>query len=165
MKCLQLNSTYEPMSFIDIENALKLYFRGKIDVLSTWNEKITWINGSMKLPAIIKLNKYVRHIRRRSNFDRHTLFRRDSFLCGYCLKALSANFLTIDHIIPKSQGGLTTWMNTISCCSKCNSFKDDRTPEEAGMRLLIKPFVPNLGLKNDLYKMQNIHDDWNIYIK
>lgn len=165
MKCLQLNSTYEPMSFIDIDKALKLHFRGKIDIISTWNEKITWISGSMKLPAIIKLNKYVRHIRRRTNFDRHTLFRRDSFLCAYCLKALSANSLTIDHIVPKSQGGLTTWLNTVSCCAKCNSYKENRTPEEANMKLLIKPTVPTLGLKNDLYGMQKIHTDWAMYIK
>jgi 5-methylcytosine-specific restriction endonuclease McrA len=165
MKCLQLNSTYEPMSFIDIDKALKLYFRYKIEVISNWDEKITWINGSMKLPAIIKLNKYVRHIRKRTNFDRHTLFRRDLFCCGYCNRALSANSLTVDHIVPKSQGGLTTWLNCVSACGKCNSYKQDRTPEQANMQLLIKPTVPTLGLKNDLYKMQKIHDDWANYIK
>ncbi len=165
MKCLQLNSTYEPMSFIDIDKALKLHFRGKIDIISTWNEKITWISGSMKLPAVIKLNKYVRHIRRRTNFDRYTLFRRDLFTCQYCAKALSANSLTVDHIIPKSQGGLTTWLNCCACCSKCNSAKENRTPEEAGMKILNKPTVPVLGLKNDMYKIQKIHDDWFHYIK
>ena len=165
MKCLQLNSTYEPMSFIDIDNALKLYFRGKIDILSTWNEKITWTNGSMKLPAIIKLNRYVRHIRRRTNFDRHTLFRRDQFTCQYCAKGLNANSLTIDHIVPKAQGGLTSWLNCVAACTKCNSFKDSRTPEQAGMKLLCIPFIPNLGIKNELYKMQKIHDDWANYIK
>lgn len=165
MKCLQLNSTYEAMCFIDVDKALKLYFRGKIDILSTWNEKITWTNGSMKLPAIIKLNKYVRHIRRRTNFDRHTLFRRDLFQCGYCLKALSGNSLTVDHILPKSKGGLTTWLNCVSSCNKCNGYKENRTPEEAGMKLLIKPTIPNLGLKNDLYSIQQIHNDWQNYIK
>lgn len=165
MKCLQLNSTYEPMSFIDIDNALKLYFRGKIEILSTWNEKITWTNGSMKLPAIIKLNRYVRHIRKRTHFDRQTLFRRDQFLCCYCNKALNSNTLTVDHIVPKAQGGITSWLNCVSSCSKCNSYKNDRTPEQAGLKLFYLPFVPHLGIKNDLHKIQEVHNDWKIYIK
>lgn len=165
MKCLQLNSTYEPMSFVDIEQALKLYFRGKIDIISTWDEKISWINGSMKLPAIIKLNRYVKYVQRRSAFDRLTLFRRDQFCCAYCGKAKSIDQLTVDHIVPKSQGGPNTWLNTICCCRNCNSYKENRTPEQAGMKLLFNPFVPDLGLKNDLYKIQEHHSDWKMYIK
>ena len=153
------------MSFISETKALKLYFNDKVEIISNWDEKIYWVNGSMKIPAIVRLKYYVRWVPKRTPFDRSAVFRRDNFLCAYCFKALSANQLTIDHIIPKSQGGLNNWINTISACSACNNKKDDRTPEQAGMELLFKPYVPRLGLRSQLYGISNVHKDWDTYLK
>jgi 5-methylcytosine-specific restriction endonuclease McrA len=73
--------------------------------------------------------------------SRKRLFKRDNHQCGYCS---SQKNLTIDHVIPKSRGGSNGWNNLVTCCSRCNSFKGDKTPEEAGMKLRFKPTVPNL---------------------
>ncbi len=72
---------------------------------------------------------------------------------------------TIDHVLPKSRGGLTSWTNTVSSCVTCNSKKDNKTPEEAGMKLLNQPHVPDLRLKNFLPSVGKIHPDWSIYLK
>jgi 5-methylcytosine-specific restriction endonuclease McrA len=73
--------------------------------------------------------------------NRHRLYRRDGHECTYCG---SKKNLTIDHIIPKSKGGQNTWMNLITCCSPCNRLKNDRTPEQANMKMNILPYEPNL---------------------
>lgn len=165
MKCLLLNSSYEGMAFVSETKALKLYFNDKVDVVSSWDEKISWSSGSMKLPAIIKLKYYVKYVPRRSAFNRLAVFRRDQYVCQYCARALHQDLLTIDHIIPKSRGGSTTWLNTVSSCSPCNLLKSNKTPDEAKMKLLHKPTIPEIKLKNFLINITERHPDWEIYLK
>nr|WP_096303520.1 HNH endonuclease [Jatrophihabitans sp. GAS493] len=64
---------------------------------------------------------------------------RDGRICGYCR---SPQGLTIDHIRPRAQGGKNGWLNTVACCAPCNGRKRDRTPEQAGMKLLVTPYAP-----------------------
>ena len=165
MKCLLLNSAYEGLAFISEIKGLKLYFNDKVEVLSNWDEEISWTSGSMKIPAVIKLKYYIKFIPKRVPFNRMAVFRRDLYACQYCNKAGTSNTLTIDHVIPKSKGGLHDWLNTVACCEKCNFYKDNRTPEEAGMRLINKPHVPDLRLKNLLPEMQTVHKDWEFWLK
>ena len=74
--------------------------------------------------------------------SRYMVYKRDKGRCAYCGKELSRTEATIDHILPKSRGGKTTWENVVLSCKKCNCDKDDMTPEEAGMKLLVKPYNP-----------------------
>jgi 5-methylcytosine-specific restriction endonuclease McrA len=74
-----------------------------------------------------------------------TLFQRDRNLCLYCGHQFPAAELTRDHIIPASRGGATAWENCVTACRHCNQRKDDRTPEESGMKLLAVPYIPNLA--------------------
>lgn len=74
-----------------------------------------------------------------------TLFQRDRNLCLYCGNQFPANLLTRDHVIPASRGGASAWENCVTACRHCNQRKDDRTPEEAGMKLLAVPYTPNLA--------------------
>src|ERR1700748_1026645 len=131
MKCLLLNSSYDELAFVSETKSLKLYFNDKVDLISSWEETISWSSGSMKLPAILKLKYYVRYVPRRSAFNRLAVFRRDQHSCMYCGIGLSKELLTIDHVIPKSRGGLTIWTNTVSSCGPCNLLKSNKTPEEA----------------------------------
>jgi 5-methylcytosine-specific restriction endonuclease McrA len=96
------------------------------------------------LPETIRLLRYVylEHAVRVQDKCRATLagvLRRDNHRCGYCASWAP----TVDHIRPRSRGGPNTWGNLIACCAPCNSIKADRTPEEAGMRLLWEPKAPN----------------------
>jgi ribosomal protein L37E len=84
--------------------------------------------------------------------EREILYARDAFMCAYCGirhldKRAVEEYLTIDHVMPRSRGGDHTWTNTVTSCSACNHGKADRTPEEAGMQLLYVPYAPNLQEK------------------
>ena len=162
MKALLLNSTYEPISFISERRAIKLYVKDKVEVLSSWD---SYIHGDIRLPALVRLVKYVRWVPKKSRFNRMGLFKRDRFTCMYCGKQLKAGELTIDHIIPKSQGGKLNWENCVSACFACNSKKGDRTPEEAGMVLIKSPAVPRADLVGDLCMIDVVHPDWGQYVK
>jgi hypothetical protein len=77
------------------------------------------------------------------SISRKMLFKRDRHMCAYCGVVLLDRDLELEHVVPKSQGGPTTWMNIVSACRSCNSRKDARTPEQAGMELIYVPYVPN----------------------
>jgi 5-methylcytosine-specific restriction endonuclease McrA len=103
---------------------------------------IKTIKHNIIVPEIIVLRKFNRLPQRDVKYSRQTLFERDKFRCGYCGRQFMRSELTLDHIIPKSQGGKKTWSNSISACYDCNSKKADRTPEQAGMKLKFQPHKP-----------------------
>lgn len=75
-------------------------------------------------------------------FTRHNVFERDGYFCQYCGEKYDTAYLNLDHVIPKERGGKTTWENVVCSCIRCNSKKGNRTPQEAGMKLLKKPKKP-----------------------
>jgi len=77
-----------------------------------------------------------------AKISRFMLYKRDNAKCSYCGKEITQKESTIDHIKPKSKGGLNVWENIALSCKPCNVFKNDRTPEEAGMKLLVTPYNP-----------------------
>lgn len=96
--------------------------------------------GPHQWPKAVRLIRYVvtKWMYRPAAYSRESLLRRDAHRCAYCGRAAK----TVDHIVPQSRGGKWTWLNTVAACSACNGRKANRTPEEAGMRLLIEPYVP-----------------------
>ena len=96
----------------------------------------------MPAPEVIVLREYAEQPKRRVAFSRQNLCRRDGFGCQYCGRQLGLQGLTIDHVLPRSRGGGTTWENCVASCSECNHRKADRTPREAGMRLRNQPQPP-----------------------
>ena len=104
--------------------------------------KIHTSKQGIALPEVITLRKYDRLPIRDVKYSRQTLFQRDKFHCAYCMQVFPRDQLTVDHIMPRSKGGHSTWANTVSCCKPCNNFKADRTPDEAKMKLHLKPKKP-----------------------
>jgi 5-methylcytosine-specific restriction endonuclease McrA len=104
--------------------------------------KIHTVKHAIAVPEIIVLRKYDRLPVRDVKYSRQTLFQRDKFHCAYCNNMFDRNELTVDHIIPRCRGGTSNWSNTVSACRPCNALKADRTPEQAGMILHIKPRKP-----------------------
>lgn len=103
---------------------------------------------AMNAPAVIRLLHFVRpkhKIVYYKPFTRKNLFIRDGGRCQYCGAKLSLSSLTFEHVVPRSVGGLTRWENIVAACVSCNIKKRNRTPEEAGMRLLSKPVAPILA--------------------
>jgi len=165
VKVLLLNSTYQPIAFLNERRAIRLFFKNKVEVVSSWeDETLRWSNGEIKLPSIIRLKYYVKWIPKKSRFNRIGVFKRDKFICMYCGEQFKTSDLTIDHILPKSQGGHLSWHNCVCSCYSCNSKKGDRTPEQAGMRLLKQPIVPISDLAGELFLINHIHPDWKMYL-
>ena len=117
------------------------------------------------VPAILKLNGYApRHVKKK-RYNRLGVFKRDNCVCQYCYKTFKIEELTIDHVLPRALGGKTTWENCVTCCNSCNNRKADKTPQMANMKLLKKPYVPNITIWHEFNLIGEKHDDWNLYIR
>jgi len=99
------------------------------------------VTTSLPHPSVIRLSRFIRVPYKKVELSRRNIIRRDGFCCQYC--GSHTHELTIDHIIPKSKGGIDSWDNLVSACKKCNNKKGDKTPEEAGLKLQIAPRRPN----------------------
>jgi 5-methylcytosine-specific restriction endonuclease McrA len=100
------------------------------------------VNFEIQVPRIIRLLKYDRVPRKSLRFNRRNIFARDGNRCQYCGRSLPMSQLSIDHVLPRSRGGETTWDNVVCSCLACNTHKGGRTPQEAHMRLMTRPAEP-----------------------
>jgi len=158
MEALLLNSTFEPIGFVGYKKSIKLALKDKVDIISEWDENMGTFG---KLPAIVRLKKYVKFTHKSLKFNRRYIFLRDNFLCQYCGQACTYKDITIDHILPRSRGGGNTWTNCVASCVRCNLRKSNRTPEEADMKLLSRPYIPKIFV---LKKYSKRHPDWDDYL-
>lgn len=111
------------------------------DILDGW-EFIRTVRSPLQVPRVIRLVRFDGVPRTVVRFNRRNLFARDSHQCQYCGTRYGASQLSVDHVVPRSRGGKTTWDNVVCCCLKCNAKKGGRTPDEARMRLIRKPARP-----------------------
>jgi hypothetical protein len=140
-KVLVLNSDYTPINVTTVFKGFKLVDKGKAEILKAGDNPIIAGEKEFLRPLIIRLYNYVKFRFHKLKINRNRLFRRDNYACVYCGNKRN---LTVDHVIPKSRGGQNTWLNLVTCCSHCNRVKDNRTPEEAGMRFLKQPYEPSI---------------------
>jgi len=96
----------------------------------------------LRVPEVITLTEYDRPPAAAVTFNRRNIFKRDHYTCQYCGKQPGGEELTLDHVIPRAQGGESRWDNCVLACLECNKRKADRTPEQAKMRLKHKPVQP-----------------------
>lgn len=165
-KILLVDANYQVQSFIDIKKAIKHIFNGKVEIISNWhNEEIHWGNGKISYPSILKLNKAIKRNYYSSTFNRPAIVKRDDSKCQYCNKKLTSSHVTIDHVIPKAHGGLSTFHNCVVACHTCNNGKADRTPEQAGMKLIKRPVPPSFAFKVSLDESESWNHEWNDFIK
>lgn len=139
---LLLNATYEPIKLITWQKAVTLLFLEKVEPLVHYQHKIRGATRDLEQPAVVRLHKRVPWRRNGVRFSRRHVFIRDNFTCQYCGAQPRIRELTFDHVMPRSRGGGTNWLNIVTCCRDCNQFKAHRTPEEARMTLMRKPYAP-----------------------
>ncbi len=96
----------------------------------------------LRVPEVVTLTRYDRMPTNSVTFSRRNVFKRDRFTCQYCGRQPGSEELTIDHVIPRAQGGVSSWQNCVLACVECNSRKADRTPDQARMTLRKKPARP-----------------------
>ena len=117
---------------------------GKVEVVEWSRDRtIRSAHRTWPMPSVVKLVKSFRRDRMRVKFSRINVYTRDGFVCQYCGLRKMTEDLTFDHVLPRSRGGVTSWENVVTCCIECNRQKANRTPAEAGMRLLAKPKKPH----------------------
>ncbi|MCC9166569.1 HNH endonuclease [Pontibacter harenae] len=160
-KVLILNQDYSAIAVCSAHKAFLLVYLQKAEAVS--NSKgafLRSITHVYPVPSVIRLQRYVRVPYCGIALSRHNIMRRDNYCCQYCG---SDKNLTLDHLLPRCRGGETNWQNLVTACSRCNTRKGDRIPEEAGLKLMKKPFKPSLLSFLQLH-INNSNQDWKTYL-
>lgn len=159
---LVLNASYEPLNVTTVRRAHVLVFKGKAEVIEELNRPLTSASTSFPWPNVIRLVNYVRVPRMvQRKISRRALFARDGWRCVYC--GSSGGRLTLDHVVPRSRGGESSWENVVTSCPPCNHRKGSRTLEEANMVLHKLPRAPAPVLFIQL-SAPRIPDGWQPYL-
>lgn len=137
---LVLNHNYQPLNVTNARRALGLLYLGKAHMVEKDSKVFHAERMEIELPAVVRLNHYVRRPMPVLRVSRKAIFARDEHICQYC--GARGVTLTIDHVLPRHRGGTTAWANLVCCCTKCNNLKGNRTPAESGLRLRRRPVRP-----------------------
>lgn len=143
MRTLVLNRNWMPVSQIDWRRGFTLVFRQKAEALEFYEHVVKSTTEEFFVPAVIRLYDYGKVPRRKVHYSKRVVFERDGWKCQYCSKALCPKTATIDHILPRSAGGKTTFDNTVASCFKCNNKKGHRLLNQTNFRLPQKPSAPS----------------------
>lgn len=157
---LVLNRSWMVVHIASVRRAIGLVYKGLARVVNpedfstydfySWAEASAAAKGGyipsvsikFRVPEIVQLTFFNGFRGREVRFSRRSIFERDRNACQYCGKKFDRSELAVDHVVPRSRGGKTTWSNVVLACVKCNTRKGDRTPEEAGMGLVRRPVKP-----------------------
>lgn len=141
-RVLVLNASYEPINVCTVRRAIVLLMKDKAEVLDETGALLHSERASMTRPSVIRLRAYVRipYQAFRRKITRRAVFARDGWECQYCGRRGS---LTMDHVVPRSKGGDTSWENVVACCATCNRRKGDMSVSQSGMKLRTVPLPPH----------------------
>ena len=173
LRTLVLNANMQPLSWAPLsvwnwQNAFVAVHQDRVVQIKCYDDIIVHsATQSFEVPAVVALRNY--HKRRTVGFTRYNLFLRDEFRCQYCGKRYQAKDLTFDHVIPRSKGGESSWRNIVASCEADNLRKANRTPKQAGMRLLRPPFEPTAHQLDAAARRQplaagGLHQTWMDYL-
>ena len=122
------------------------------------------VSFEIKVPKVIRLLGYDRFPQRAVRFNRRNIFARDENRCQYCGQRCPTSELSLDHVIPRSQGGRATWANIVCACTECNKQKGGRTPRQAGMALTKKPVRPTHSPVLTLKLQSGRYEAWKDFL-
>lgn len=172
-KCpaLILNADYRPLSYFPLslwswQDALRAIFRETVVVVSEYERIVRSPTCEIRLPSVLALKEYIPSAQRPA-FTRFNVFLRDNWQCQYCGEHYRTQELTFDHIIPRSRGGRTSWMNIVAACQACNIMKGDRIPRECGMFPLNEPRQPTIFELQDngrRFPPNFLHESWGDFL-
>ncbi|MCP9780833.1 MULTISPECIES: HNH endonuclease [Cyanobium] len=159
---LVLNASYEPLNITTWRRAVVMVLKGKAEGLE--HDPVRRIREDTLLPTVIRLRHFVRVPYKPLPLTRRNLFHRDGHRCQYC--GASAQQLSVDHVVPRSRGGLDTWENVTTACLPCNVRKGNRTPREAAMPLLRPPHRPlgSFSFEASRQISAGLHGEWAKYV-
>lgn len=162
---LVLNATFEPINVTAVRRALVLMLKGVAQAEEINPAEVHSATKAVHVPSVIRLLSY-RHIPQQSRaLSRKNILLRDRNTCQFCGSTFPASELTLDHVMPRSRGGRSTWENLVACCYNCNNNKGDRTPEEAGLELVRRPRPFTLHTSRQLMRLIGHKDEkWRKYL-
>lgn len=165
---LVLTSHYTPHRVASWQDVVTELFTGKVEILAEYDEVIyrnPESNLVMLMPAVARLLRPTASFKKGVKFSRVNVMARDNFVCQYCGAKLPMDRLNYDHVVPRKLGGKTIWENIVTSCYTCNDKKGARTPEQAKMTLMRKPFRPKtLPLAQPVLTMKSIPKEWEPYV-
>ena len=163
MDTLVLNKNWQPDRVISWKTAMTLICSHRVEVVEYHNSSVIRTpTTTFKVPSVIR---YLtgKTAKFKIKLSRRMLYFRDQGKCQYCSKEVGINNFTVDHVLPRSKNGKTNWSNVVVSCGPCNISKRDRTPEEAGMRLLSEPRRPESKIELLRQEIKQINK-WNNYV-
>ncbi|MFG0252614.1 MAG: HNH endonuclease [Phycisphaerales bacterium JB038] len=189
-KVLVLNKLYMALRVISARRAFTMLCRGMAEVINvedgkyiaydfeSWSEvselrqqfeaeNYDWVRTvrfDLAVPKIIRLLGYDRLPRQQVKLNRRNIYARDRNRCQYCGKHFPSSELSIDHVVPRSQGGPHVWENVVCACTRCNARKGGRTPEQAHMKLFRKPYRPKRNPAVQLRLGQDKYASWKTFL-
>jgi 5-methylcytosine-specific restriction endonuclease McrA len=159
-RALVLNATFEPLGLVSTRRALLLVLATKAELVHATEAFFRSERRAFPEPSVVRLARYVRVPHDRTvAVNRRTVFARDGHRCQYC--GLAAE--SIDHVLPRSRGGLHAWDNVVEACRRCNTRKEDRLPHEVGLVLRTQPSAPRQRVWL-LAMSGGARDDWAPYL-
>jgi 5-methylcytosine-specific restriction endonuclease McrA len=178
---LVLNRSYQPIHVTSVKRAFALLYQGiaraidreyRLFDFQSWSalaadthpDTVGTVSRRIRVPRVIVLLACEHLPRARVRFSRHNIYLRDGNRCQYCGRGFQRAELNLDHVIPRSRGGITTWENVVCSCVACNLRKGGRTPDEANMKLLRTPARPKWSPFHRLGSKRPSHQDWGPFL-
>src|SRR5437879_11432696 len=162
---LVLNSSYEPINICAARRAIVLVLKGLAMPEEENGHFLHAARITMRVPSVIRLLEYRRIPHQTRALSRKNILLRDRNTCQYCGLVMSSGELTLDHVVPRSRGGSSTWENLVACCHTCHRRKGNQTPAEAGMKLMREPRSFNLHTSRHIMRLMGRSDDkWRKYL-
>ena len=178
---LVLNHSYLPIHVTSVRRAFSLIYQDVARAVDegyqaldfeAWRRLSTegaeWIGtarGAIRVPRVITLLHFDRVPMRHVRYSRVNVFARDKFTCQYCGARPHRSELNLDHVVPRSMGGRTSWENVVCSCVECNRRKGGRTPEQARLRLLRRPNRPRFSPLANLVTSSACHEQWSPFLR
>jgi 5-methylcytosine-specific restriction endonuclease McrA len=191
-RVLKLNKGFSPIGIVTARDAFEMLYTERAEVVTVEQDKYfsynfnSWAEISemkreleeftdvddvifttyltLQIPRVIRTLHYEKVPRMGVKLNRKNVYIRDNNTCQYCGKKFVSSDLTLDHVVPRSQGGANTWDNLVCACFKCNQRKAGRTPKEARMHLVKPPMVPKYNPNVQLGKSDRRYSDWMHFI-
>jgi 5-methylcytosine-specific restriction endonuclease McrA len=178
---LVLNKNWSPVRITNALDALSKMFEGRARAVSedygtydfdSWAELalkkedpyVVTVRWNLKVPNVILLSKYDEVPSKKLTFSRANIYRRDKYMCQYCGEKPGTEELTIDHVIPKSRQGKTSWTNCVVACLPCNRKKANHLAHEVGLKLRSTPVKPNWNPMLVLHRVKNTPANWKKFV-
>jgi 5-methylcytosine-specific restriction endonuclease McrA len=178
---LVLNKFFFPVDTTSVKRAFLMLYLGAAKAVDmnyetfdfeSWSEisslkkseTIRTVSKTIKIPRVIIVLRYDKVHSKEVKFNRYNIFKRDRSVCQYCKNSFPKNELSIDHVVPKSLGGKTTWENVVCCCLTCNRRKGSNFLSETAMSLTTKPIKPSWELLSNIYLRTVKFEEWKPFL-